>query len=42
LDAIARALVDRGVLMASEVLAIAADQGVPLQQSIERTELVEA
>jgi len=30
------------VLMASEVLAIAADQGVPLQQSIDRTELVEA
>jgi cell division protease FtsH len=42
LDAIARALVDRGVLMASEVLAIAADQGVPLQQSVERTDLVEA
>jgi len=43
LDAIARALVDRGVLMASEVLAIAANEGVPLQQqSIERTELIEA
>jgi len=42
LDAIARALVDRGVLMASEVLAIAADQGVPLQPSIERADLVEA
>ena len=41
LDAIARALVDRGVLMASEVLAIAADQGVPLQHSIERAELVD-
>jgi len=28
--------------MASEVLAIAADQGVPLQPSIERADLIEA
>jgi len=42
LDAIARALIDRGVLMASEVLDIAAVHGVPLQQSIDRAELVEA
>jgi ATP-dependent Zn protease len=42
LDAIARALIDRGVLMASEVFDIAADHGVPLQQSIDRAELIEA
>ena len=35
LDAIAHALVDRGVLMASDVLAIAADHGVPLPQTSE-------
>jgi ATP-dependent Zn protease len=32
LDAIARALVDRGVLMASEVLEISRHYGVPVQQ----------
>jgi len=38
LDAIARALVDRGVLMASEVLKLAAEHGVPLRQA-EKVEL---
>ena len=33
LDAIARALVDRGVLMASDVLEIADHHGVPLAQA---------
>ncbi|HEX6048861.1 MAG TPA: AAA family ATPase, partial [Gemmatimonadaceae bacterium] len=36
LDSIARALVERGVLMAEEVLAIAEQHGVPLRQSYER------
>jgi cell division protease FtsH len=35
LDAIARALVDRGMLMAREVIAIAEEHGVPLQQTSE-------
>jgi ATP-dependent Zn protease len=39
LDAIARALVDRGVLMANEVLDIAEYHGVPLQQLADRVEL---
>jgi cell division protease FtsH len=39
LDAIARALLDRGVLMASEVMEIAAHHGVPLQQTGEKVEL---
>ena len=40
LDSIACALVDRGVLMAEEVLEIAGRHGVPLQQSFEKvTEL---
>jgi ATP-dependent Zn protease len=39
LDAIARALVDRGVLMASEVIAIAEEHGMPLQQKADKVEL---
>ena len=39
LDAIARALVERGVLMANEVLDIAEYHGVPLQQLADRVEL---
>ena len=40
LDAIARALVDRGVLMASEVLEISRHYGVPVQQvALESPEL---
>ena len=39
LDAIARALVDRGVLMANEVLDIAEHHGVPLQQLADRVVL---
>jgi ATP-dependent Zn protease len=35
LDAIARALVDRGMLMAREVISIAQEHGVPLQQTPE-------
>jgi hypothetical protein len=35
-------LIDRGVLMANEVLDIAAEHGVPLQQIVDRPELVEA
>ena len=38
LDAIARALVDRGMLMAREVISIAKDHGVPLQQTVEKVE----
>ncbi|MDF2775917.1 MAG: ATP-dependent metalloprotease FtsH, partial [Geminicoccaceae bacterium] len=41
LDAIARALVDRGVLMAEEVLVIAEQHGVSLRQSYERPVEVE-
>jgi len=36
LDSIANALIERGVLMAEEVLEIAARHGVPLQQSYEK------
>jgi len=39
LDAIARALIDRGVLMASEVMEIAEHHGVPLKQTGEKAEL---
>ena len=44
LDAIARALIDRGVLMAVDVIAIADHHGVPLAQvAVERAaDLVEA
>ena len=39
LDAIARALVDRGVLMAAEVLEIAKQHGVVLPQASAQVEL---
>jgi len=40
LDAIARALVERGMLMADDVIAIAQEHGVPLQQkATEKIEL---
>jgi cell division protease FtsH len=39
LDAIALALVDRGILMASEVHAIAREHGVPLQLTPEKVDL---
>jgi cell division protease FtsH len=41
LDAIARALVDRGILMASEVIEIAGRHGMPLPLVVVRDELVE-
>jgi ATP-dependent Zn protease len=39
LDAIARALIDHGVLMACDVIDIAERHGMPVQQVAERAEL---